>query len=138
MGVCRRFPSLCDLRMLPRSYLGALIVFTLLVVTSGFLPNTHTARDVSADGQYSGDTGLTSAGDAGLRAVVKRNADAAKEGAPKRKRKNKEGKNKEKKVKTNSRKNNKGKNKSRKKNQRKKKKGKKKTGKKKKKKKKKK
>merc|ERR1711955_89165 len=65
-----------DLRMVLRTSLGIIIVLTLLVITQGSIPKTKTGSVVIGDHLNVGDINIASSGDAGIRAIVKRNADA--------------------------------------------------------------
>merc|ERR1712243_171137 len=76
MGVCPRSSPPGDLRMVLRTSLGIIIVLTLLVITQGSIPKTKTGSVVIGDHLNVGDINIASSGDAGIRAIVKRNADA--------------------------------------------------------------
>merc|ERR1712058_10705 len=64
------------LRMVLRTSLGVIIILTLLVIIQGSIPKTNTDREVTGDDLNVGDINLASIGDTGIRAIVKRNADA--------------------------------------------------------------
>merc|ERR1711962_420666 len=76
MGVCPGSSSPGHLRMVLRTSLGVIIVLTLLVIASGSIPKTNTESEVAGDHLNVGDINLDSYGIAGVRDIVKRNADA--------------------------------------------------------------
>merc|ERR1712112_792266 len=59
-----------------RTFLGVIIVFTLLVIIQGSIPKTNTGSEVAGYHLNVGDINLDSSGIAGVRDIVKRNADA--------------------------------------------------------------
>merc|ERR1712115_767977 len=75
MGVCPRSSSPGHLRMVLRTSLGVIIILTLLVIASGSIPKTNSGSEVAGDHLNVGDINLDSYGIAGVRDIVKRDAD---------------------------------------------------------------
>merc|ERR1712115_205411 len=63
------------LRMVLRTSLGVIIILTLLVIASGSIPKTNSGSEVAGDHLNVGDINLDSYGIAGVRDIVKRDAD---------------------------------------------------------------
>merc|ERR1712126_580247 len=75
MGVCLRSSPPDDLRMVLRTSLGIIIVLTLLMIIQGSIPKMNTAKEVTGDDLNVDDFNIAmSSNAAGIRDIVKRNA----------------------------------------------------------------